>query len=105
MNPNLSRVAVRVLALFVVALIIGVCLLTSVEASSSVHHECNALTDGQKILSKPSLSSPGLVIIPTEAAHLVVPSGVVRQAPSHALRLASAASSDGPPARSPPASR
>jgi len=102
---NLSCTAVRVLALFVVALIVGVCLLTSVEASSSAHHECNALTDGQKILSKPSLSSPGLIMIPVEAARLVVPSGVVGRAPSHALRLASAAPSDGPPARSPPASR
>ena len=103
--PNLSRAAVRVLALFVVVLIVGVCLLTSVEASSSSHHECNALTDGQKVLSKPSLLAPGPVMISTEAARLVVPAGVVGRVPAHAFRLASAAPSDGPPARSPPASR
>ena len=99
-----SRAISRAVALLVIVLIIGMCLGASVEASSSAHHECNALTDGQTILSRPPAASPGLVGIPVDAVRLVIPSGAVSQPPAYAVGLASAASPDGPPARSPPAS-
>ncbi len=95
----------RVLALVVVALVLGMCLVAAVEASSSAHHECHALTDGQTVLSKPPPSSPGLVMIPVDPARLVVPSGAAGQPPPHPQRFTAAAPSDGPPARSPPATR
>ncbi len=99
-----GRALGRVVALCVVALVVGMCLGASVEASSNAHHECNALTDGQKTLSKPPPASPSLVGIPVKAVRLLVPSGVVSRAPSPATEFAAAAPSDSPPARSPPVS-
>lgn len=100
-----SRAVGRALALVVVALVLGMCVVASVEASSNVHHECNALTDGQTNLSKPPAASLGLVGIPVETVRLVVPSGAESQPLSRATGFAAAAPSDGPPARSPPASQ
>jgi hypothetical protein len=92
------------MVLVVIALILGVCLGTSVEASSSAHHECNALTAGQTILSKPLAASPSLLGIPVGAVQLVIPSGAVHRPPAYTVGVASAAPPDGPPARSPPVS-
>lgn len=102
---RVGRAVRRVSALLVVVLVVGLCLGAHVFASPSAHHECNALTDGRTILSKPPVVSPSLVGIPVEPARVaVVPSDAVGQSPSHAAKFAAAAPSDGPPARSPPAS-
>ncbi len=95
----------RAVALLVTALIVGMCFDASVEASSSAHHECNALTAGQTILSKPPAASPpDLLGIPVGAVLLVIPSGAIHRPPAYTVGVASAAPPDGPPARSPPVS-
>lgn len=100
----MTRAIGRAVALLAIALIVGMCLGVSVEASSGAHHECNALTDGQTILSKPLAASLGLVGIPAEAVRLVMPASAVNQPPAYTVGSASAAPPGGPPARSPPAS-
>jgi hypothetical protein len=102
--PIRSLAIGRAVALLVIALIVGMCLGASVEASSSAHHECNALTAGQTILSKPPAASPDLLGTPVRAVLLVIPSGVIHRPPAYTVGIASAAPPDGPPARSPPVS-
>ncbi len=100
-----SRRGVRAVALLLVALVVGMCLTTSVEGSSVPHHNCNALTSGQLTLAKLSPPASGLWAATIEAsAPLSRPSVAVWGPSSLTEELAPAATVGTLPSRSPPAS-
>lgn len=102
---TIDRTGSLTLALLVVALVFGPCLVASVEVSSTAHHECNALTDAQTHLSKPPAALSGLVGIPVAAMRLVVPHDAVNRPPCQTTGFAATAAPDTLAARSPPGPR
>lgn len=92
-------------ALAVVALVIAVCLTSSIEASPSVHHECSALTSGQTALCKPVALAPSFSAVTVDARTPIEPPPISSgELPAPSQKPPPAAVLRGLGSRSPPAS-